>query len=178
MAVIIKRENKDGSTSFRVSIRTKNIEICKTFQNEEDAKLFIFFKEKLINNMSNFDIPIENRITLEQVIEMKLEEVDNHRSKTDFTMSASRILACLKKHTFLCELSFEDWVQACKNLSDKDVFRGSKNQHNARTPSLSTIRRVFATLSSAFSYAISKGIPVENHPLKIVQTFINDKMKT
>src|ERR1700758_1345241 len=92
MASIEKRQGKEGC-SYRVAIRKKGIEIYKTFSNEEDANLYVFFKERLIDNMENFDVPLNQRITLEQIIELKKDDQKNlnPRADSDLDLAFSKI---------------------------------------------------------------------------------------
>ena len=76
MGSISKRVNSNGEVSFSVKVRKQGIDITKTFFTEEDAKLFIYYKERLIKNKENFDVPIAKRITLDYCIDLKLQEKD------------------------------------------------------------------------------------------------------
>ncbi len=178
MATIRERIGSKGDKSYSVVIRMKDCEEQKTFMTREDAELFAFFREKLHHNMNAFKIPIKDRVRLRDVIEFKKTQIKDINSRTicEFDNAFKRAIENIKNHTFLAELSFDDWHECLKNISGLTIpIRG-----NAITKALispSSIRRLFATLSSAFSTAIASGIPIENYPLQIVQKYINPMMK-
>jgi len=178
MASIDKRKNKDGSFTYRVAIRKNKIEVYKSFSIEEDAKLYAFYKERLIDNMNNFEIPLKHRITLNNIFEIKLSSISNNDKKSvnDFENAKTKILKFLPDK-FYHEITYDEWLLAAKNIMNMDVFRGSNTAKNLRKPSPSTLRRYFACASSAVSHAQSQGIELENNPLKILQTFITPIMK-
>lgn len=181
MAIIRSRKLKNGQETYNVMIRKKVngtlTNISKTFMVKEDAELFIFYKERLMTNMDNFEIPLEQRVTLNDLFDLKQRESSfGDRSDSDFIVCRERCLRFLKKHNFVSELSFEDWKECLHNMSKMEVYKGSKSEKNKRIISIASLRRIFAVVSSVYSHAISKGIPVENHPLKVVQTCINNKI--
>jgi hypothetical protein len=179
MATIRERTKIGGEKTYEAIIRKKGFEEWKTFSTKEDAELFAFFKEKLHRNMCNFDIPLEDRITLCDVIELKIKDMKDMRQISEFLLAKKRVQENIKPHVFLQELNIQDWVECLKNISLKKVpVRG--NAVSVDFLSTSSLRRVFATLSSAFSNAISLGVNIKNHPLEVVQkhithTIINKK---
>lgn len=176
MANIRKRISRTGEITYSVNIRRKDIDVCKTFFDEEDAKMYIWYKERLIDNMKNFEVPLSDRITLQQVFEMKISTIPecNRKAISDMNMSKNRLCEIFGKNKFLHEISFEDWVNAAKKLCTCDVFRGAKTENSKRKMSTSTLRKIFAYASSSISYALKKGLNFENHPLKVMQTYINE----
>lgn len=179
MATIEKRILKNGNTSFRMLIRKKGIEIYKTFSNEEDAILYSKYKERLIQNMENFDIPLNERITLDQLFELKIKTVNDsdRRALCEYNNCLNRFKAIFNKKIFVHLISYEEWLESSKALFDTDIYRGGKTESCKRKMSISSLRRYFATASSVFSYAISQGINLENHPLKVLQTTITPLLK-
>ncbi len=179
MASIEKRKNSDGSFSYRLSIRKKNFEIYQTFYTEEDAKLYEFYKERLIDNMEAFEVPLKDRVTVEQIFELKIKEISEYspRNISDVNLSLDRIKQFFTNKKFINEFSFDDWLNFAKNLYGSDVFRGGKTEKGKRKMSIATLRRIFAVISSVYSNAIAMGIELENHPLKVIQTFITPLMK-
>jgi hypothetical protein len=175
MATIDERKKKDGSLAYRCSIRRKGIEIQKTFLTREDAELFAFFKERLAINMENFDVPVSQRVRLIDIIELKKREINDPRTLKELESSHERVMNHIKPHMFLCELTLQDWAECMKKISLLSVPVRSKSIALVNI-SLSSIRRIFATLSSAFSYAIHKGIALENYPLQIIQKYINPSL--
>lgn len=176
MASIEKKRVGDGF-SYRIQIRKKGIEIYKTFSNEEDAKLYIFYKERLIDNMTNFDIPLKDRVTLEQLFELKKKACEGYDKRTlnELDNVFNRVNSFIGENKFFHEISYDQWLSIAKSVYEMDVFRGSKTNIIKMSPI--TLRRYFATLSSVISHAISLGISLENYPLKVMKTYINPLIK-
>lgn len=175
MAKIEKRQCKDGSFSWRVGLRKNGIDISKTFYSEEDAKLYAFYKERLLDNIKAFDVSLKDRVTLKQIFEMKIESIVNIDKKelNSFKNACERFCEVFKDKFFLCEITLDDWKRAAKSIYEKDVFRGSKTEKNKRKMSPTTLKRIFAYASSSITHAQSKGIDLENHALKVIQQIIN-----
>ncbi len=181
MATIEKRISSTGEITYRVQIRKKGSpEIYKTFYNKEDANLFIFYKERLIENMRNFDVPLKEIITLESLFEMKskcfLE--GQEREGREILNSYFRIKESLerlgKTIIFYNDITYDLWVEIAKDLINQDVYRGAKTDAGKRKMSFSTLKNILARASSSVSFAISNGINLENHPLKVIQCYIKD----
>jgi hypothetical protein len=126
--------------------------------------------------MDSFDVPINERLRLIDIIEMKKKDLTDERNKRDFDVAFERIHANLPKHVFLSELTLLHWHDCMKKLSQM-VFPIKYGSQVKRTLTLVSIRRVFANISSAFSHAISLGIPLENYPLKVIQLYLNPALK-
>ena len=176
MATIEKR--LDGNSfSYRIKIRKKGIEIMKSFSNEEDAKLYIFYKERLIENMNHFDVPLQDRVTLEQLFELKKKACAGYDRRTlnELDNVFNRVNSFLGENKFFHQISYDEWFSIAKSVYDMDIFRGSKKNIIKMSPL--TFRRYFATLSSVVSHAVSLGIAIENHPLKVLQTYITPLIK-
>lgn len=178
MSVIIKRENKKGEISYQVRIRTKDCQIYKSFLDEHDAKLYCFHRERLINNKKNFDIPIKDRVTLNHIIDLKMQSKGMDDKEISSFDHARKVLnERFGVDKFLCDITFEDWVNAVKDIYSTPVFRGSVKEKNKRIMSPNTLKRIFAYVSCAISYAMNQGIELENHALKIIQTHITPMIK-
>ncbi len=176
MANIVKREQKNGSVSFQVKIRRKNMEVIKTFSNREDAELFAYYRERLIENMKAYDISMKDRLTLQQICELKQKTMTERRAIAEFENSCSRIMENIKPHAFLGQLTYEDWEECLYKINNLSIpMRGGAKIMTIISPI--SVRRIFATLSSAFSHAIGLGIPLENYPLKLIQNKINPALK-
>lgn len=176
MANIEKREGKEGTT-YRVAIRRKGIEIYKSFKTEEDAKLYVFYKERLIDNMEQFEVPLSERITLSEILDLKIGAVAGYDKRTlnDLEMSFRKCKKHLPNKKYYYQFTENDWLKCAQQIYEEDAWRGSK----ANTIKISpvTLRRIFANISSAISHCISLGIALENLPLKIIKTFINPMIK-
>ena len=179
MARIEKRKHGNGF-SYRVVIRRKGVEIYKSFPEEEDAKIYASYKEKLIDNMANFEVPLKDRVTLRQILEMKLNEMKEHdgRSIADMELAFSRVIdRAPKNKMFVNQMNYQEWLSIAKDIYETPVHRGVKGEHTKRKMSPISLRRLFASLSSAMSYAQGCGIELDNHPLKVVQSYINPMIK-
>lgn len=176
MALIEKRIQKDGALSFRAHIRKKGIDISRTFSTREDAELFVFYRQRLIDNMSAFEIPIKDRLTLQDICELKQKTITEVRAIAEFDNAHKRIVENMKEHKFLCQLIYEDWVECLEKVSKLEI----QVKYNSKIMTIISpisVRRIFATISSAFSHAISLGIPLENYALKLIQNKINPALK-
>lgn len=176
MATIEKKPIKGGSFSYRIMIRKKNQNIYKSFDNEEDAKLYVFYKERLIDNIESFDVDLKDRVTLKQIIELKSKNVESERYRSDLINAFAYIERFINVNKFLNEISYDNWLDCAKKLLDVDVYQGVKTEETKRKMSISSLRRNFAVMSASFSYSIEKGINLENHPMKVLASFINPKM--
>lgn len=179
MARIEEREDSKGEISYRVLIRKKGIEISRTFHDKESAKLYEFYKERLIENMSNFEVPLNIRITLRDIVDMKIKDSGTDiKSFRLFTLALDRFEEIFPSGKFYSELSFDDWFNASKIIYEKDVYRGAKTEKGKRRMSPDTLRKTLAYMSSCVSHAISLGIELENYPLKVIQTYVNPMLKS
>jgi hypothetical protein len=179
MSTITIRKDQEGNKTYRVAIRRKGIEIFKTFRNKQDAELYSFYKERLIDNMKAFEVTIKDTITFEQAMEMKKSQIPQHNTRelNDLDNTTTRILPYLKANEPLSNISFERWVDIAKSLLSTSVYRGAKTENGKRELSVATLRKIFAHVSSAVSYAISQGISLENIPLKVIQCYISPLIK-
>jgi len=179
MATITKIINKDNSLSYNVKIRRKNCQISQTFRTEEDAKLYEFFKERLIDNMESFDIPLHKRVTLKQIFELKINTLNSliKRSIAEFENPLKMFQDFFKEKLFIHEITLDDWTNAAKSFYQLNVFRGAKTDSGKRKMSPNSLRKIFASASSCFSYSQSLGIELDNFPLKVIQTYITPLIK-
>lgn len=179
MASIQEIKLKDGSLSFRVQIRKQNMEISKQFHTKEDAEIYAFYKEKLIDNMESFEVPIEERITLRQIFELKSKDSMHLHKRTllDIENGLVFLSKFMNVDKFVNKINYQDWEQAAHKIYNTDVYRGAKTETGKRKMTPITLRRYFATFSSVFSHAIAKGFNIENTPLKIMQNFITPMLK-
>lgn len=179
MACIRTRVTKKNDEKYHVGIRKKGVEIHKSFLFKEDAELYAKWKENLIDCMDNFEVNIKNTITLEALFDLKIKSIseDSKRTILDITNTKRTVLDYFNDKIFVSDISFEDWKNFAVALYDKDVYRGAKSGNNVRKISIETLRKLFAYASTAYSYAQSQGIEIENHPLRVIQTFITPLKK-
>ena len=113
-------------------------------------------------------------MTILDVIMLKKNSV-KESSHRDF----NRVIQSLEKHvdlgSFCSSLTYDDWLDVAKKVLETPSFRGCVR--NKISISISTLRNIFASLSSCFSYARSMGVDIKNIPLDIVQNYINPKLK-
>lgn len=175
MGTIKEKKLKNGECSYRTIIRTEQVEDYKTFTTREDAECYIKYKERLLINKENFNIHIENRVRLSDIVELKIKNIAEPRALSEFKIALERVVDNMKPHVFLSELTLKDWKDCMDKVALLEIpIRGNAITH--RLISSFTLRRTFASLSSAFSHAVSLGIPVENYPLQVVQKYINPFM--
>lgn len=179
MASIREIKQKDGTVKFNLQIRKKDFIISKTFLTLEDAKIYEFYKERLIDNIENFDVPIEERLTLKQIFEIKLNDSQHldRRSISDIENAFRLMENYFDVNKFICNINYKDWENYAIEIYGTDVYKGAKTEAAKRKMSPLTLRRYFACYSSAFSNSISKGFNIENMPLKILQNYINPMLK-
>jgi hypothetical protein len=170
---IRKRQNKDGSYSYCVDIVKKDLSIYKTFSREDDAKLFEFYKTNLLNNKEAFDIPLKNRVTLDHIIDLKMESKKmDQKEISSFNKTREVLNQRFGKDKYLCQISYDEWLNAAKDVYATPVFRGAVKEKNKRIMTPTTLKRVFAYASSAISNAMNMGIEIDNYALKVIQTHI------
>jgi hypothetical protein len=109
-------------------------------------------------------------------MELKLNH-DNltQRTKLDLMHSVQEINSYISDK-FISEISYDDWLTVAKSLLDSDVYKGAKTENGKRKMSIVTLLRRFGYISSIISYAQQQNIPIDNLPLKIIQTFIRPLM--
>ena len=178
MAKIEERIQKDGKPSYRVQIRKRGIDISRTFRNKDDAELYANYKERLIDLMSNFEVPLGDRVTLVNLLELKSKGETDRRTISEFNSCKNRFLEAFGKDRFMNSISYDEWVEVAKKLFNSDVYRGAMNEKNKRKMSPETLRRIFALISSCISHANKMGIELENIPLKVIQNHIIPLCKT
>ena len=179
MSTIKKYIGVNGKIYFRVQIRKNNQYISKNFNNEEDAQIFAFYKERLISNMIDFEIPIEQRVSIKQLFELKMNNSKSlvDKSFQDFSTALKKLSQVMDVDKFLCEYTYQDWLEICKNIYNLPVYRGAEKESCKVSMSIGTLRKIFACISSVFTNAISNNIPVENHAMKVMQYYINPLLK-
>src|SRR5689334_16029134 len=92
MAIIEKRDGK-----YRVSIRKKGVHISKTFNIEEDAKLFAAWKEDIIDSMSAFSPEIKEIITLDNAIDLKINQLKKQKKDRRSILAVQILKRCFSE---------------------------------------------------------------------------------
>lgn len=186
MACITKKENLNGSISYNVHIKKKKRgeQIFKTFYNLEDAKLFEYYKERLLVNIDNFEVPMTELLRVIDILEIKRKASEKSVTKkwTSHMKSGGEkitkaIIHLKGKECFFHELNYEDWLAIAKYIFTIPTYIGFDSTKNKRQMGMKTLRNVFAYLSSAISHCQSIGINIENHALQVIRCFITPMMK-
>lgn len=173
MAIIQK---SDGM--FAVNFKLKGQDVVRYFSEEEDAKIYLWHRNRLDELKNAYDIPINERITLREMVEIKNGESLDKASRTlkQISLAQERTQEQLPQDKrYVHEYTYDDWLNAAKGLYNTEIHRGSVS--NKISMSLGTLRRDFAYLSSCYSHIIAKGVKIENMPLKVLQTYINPLLK-
>lgn len=176
MATLEKVQNKDG-ISYRVQIRKKGVNIYKTFYNEDDAKLYIFYKENLIQSMDSFDVKLGDRVTFQQLLEIKKKHLTNTDKRTwnEYDILSKKYSNFFGDDKNLHEITFDDWVSFSTYLLSLEVAKGNQNRKNPM--SMRTLRRYMSTASGIISFCQKLGINIDNIPLKVIQQHITPKLR-
>lgn len=168
---------EERSGRFRAMIRKKGVEISKTFSSRDMAELWARYKEDLIDNMDAFDVDIKDRVSVKELFELKLKTFETERSKHDTDYTFSRISEFLDVSRCMKEIGYDEWIDIAKRIYEKPVYRGAVKEKNKKKMSPVTLRKILASLSAVVSHAQSLGIALDNHPLKVIQSFINPMIK-
>jgi hypothetical protein len=173
---------RNRSGKFYVMIRKKgHPTLHRVFSNKEDAEIFAYWKEDILEQITNFEPPLEELITLDTAIEMKIQEATNQKlgKKTIKDIKDLKNYFANLLDQSLFSISYENLMCAYNELSKKEIRRGGSIIKGGiyKLPSQKTLRNRFAILSSVYSLMIKKGVKIVNHPLNIL-SFIKDKLYT
>lgn len=160
---------------YHIQIRKKGYpQVSRSFFELEDAEQYVYYKEKLMQNMKNFQIPIEDRLTLEFVLDKKIEGSEHLSNKTQMELKNTRLrlMNYFGKNRMYNDISLDEWQKFAHDCSEMYVYRGGKNENCKRRMSPETLRSIFAYTSSAVNFCKDEGAKLLNHPLTIMQTYI------
>lgn len=164
MASIRERKCSDGSITYHVSIRIKDQEeIHKGFKDKETAELYAWYKENLIKEMKNFEVPMQEMVTLRDGFELKIKLAEGE-GKTpkyirDCKADFSHILTYMDEDIYLKDITPEMIEELCEKLANSVVFKGG-SQYNIKLGkrtgkpvqiSGKTLYRRMLTLSTIFN---------------------------
>lgn len=170
----------DGRKNFSVSIRRKGHNITKTFSDKETAELYAKYKEALIDEMENFDVPKKDLITLDSAIECRLEELLNAKADRRTVLDVKGLRGFFPEfmNLTLSELTYEMLKNKIEKMMVEPIRRGGDRDKTGKLilQSPVTIRRKVAMLSSIYSLMIKKGVDCENIPLRIL-SFLHEIIK-
>jgi len=170
---------KNTSGSYTAYIRKKNINLTDSFKNKEDAELWVDYKEDLIDLISSFDPPLQEMITLQDAIEVKIKDVIEKGKKDIYDFKV--LIECFSKFCpcSLSEITYEILLSYFDEMMKTPIRRGGckddKTTGNLKLPSIHTTFRKFGYLSTVFQMMKEKGVNVDNHALKVCQ-FMRSKL--
>lgn len=173
-------ENRDGK--YKVSIRKKGFkEIYKSFSTKEDAELYISWKEDLMDQISAFDPSPEELLTLDQAVDMKIEDAKkrNLDHRTILGIQGVKMHFADYLDQSLSVLTYEKLADKLRELMDTKVSRGGgkvKIEENMKDASLKTISNRFRYLSAVIGYINTQGFSFQNNSTNIV-SYLENKMK-
>jgi hypothetical protein len=166
MASITKDKN-----SYKVRIRRKDLNLFSHFKNKYDALLWAAYKEDLIDQIIAFDPPLKDMVTLQDAIELKIQNADYKSKKYLYDYKGLLTYFDKFKEKNLSEISYQDLLSHFDTLLNIPIRRGGNSDDNGikKLPEPNTILKKYAYLSTVYQLMIEKGMEIENIPIKIVK---------
>jgi len=166
MAVIEKRTNSDGETTFRVKVRLKGKPSeSATFRRITDAKKWAIQTEADIRDGRHFKTSQAKKHTLTQLIDRYIKDVLPNKT------SSQKVMVTQKKQLEWWKSEIGDYLLAdvtpaliveCRDkLSGGEIRKGVK-----RSPA--TVVRYMAALSHAFTIAAKEWMWLDDSPMRKV----------
>lgn len=168
MATIEKRDNR-----YRVRIRNRGNDYCRTFDDEETATLWARWKEDLIEKMKAFDREDRELVTLEDAITFKvrsLEENGNSKRDTEALLYLKNVFSGLLGLS-LKEITYDMLCKEADRIMNTKVTKGGKGDGLSgvsRLPSEATVLKRFVLLATVYSNLIENGVHVVNEAQAVV----------
>ncbi len=165
MASITKRTGDNGRPAYRVMVRLKGKKSnSKTFDDYETAFLWGKYQEMINGEMEDFEVQDKHLYTVMDIIEVKFK--NDKRTLRDIKAHFGDIL-----NLGVNKLTYNFLHDLSKTMLNKDVRRGGSAKTDTGKigkPSINTIIRKFAYLSSAINNMISLGANLDNNCLKVI----------
>lgn len=158
---------------YRAIIRKKDIDISATFEERHNAELWAKYKESLIEQISNFDPPLKEMISLQDAIELKIKKINDLGCDTKTLSDYKILLKIFEKfcHKSLSEISYSDLLNHFNDLMKIPVKKGGNHRDSTSAvmnlPAFATIFRKFKYLSTIYSMLIEDGFEIENIAIKV-----------
>lgn len=172
------RVNESGN--YTANIRKKSVNITQTFKRKEDAELWVIYKEDLIEQINAFDPPLQEIITLQDAIELKIKDAIEKGVVELENFKHLPIIFEKFCSLNLNKILYDDLLAYFDELMKIPVRQGgSKNDKSSgsiRLPSIHTTFRKFGYLSTVFQLVKEQGVNIDNPALKVCQ-FIRPKLK-
>jgi hypothetical protein len=164
---------------YHVQIRKKNISICASFNDRDTAILWSKYKEDLIDQIIQFDVPMNELMTLNDALDLKLKDMIEKRLDTrDIKIIRNDFQEFL--NIPIKNIKYEDYLEKMKKMSKQIVKIGGTLDRQEtgikKIQSPKTIIRKMALLSSTYSLLIGMGIDLENSALRAMQ-YLRKKIK-
>jgi len=123
---------RDGS--FRVQIRKKGVELTQTFSKIEDAELWAKWKEDIIDQMEAFKPPMEEMVTFEDAIDLKIKKLQEEK-RDHRTIGAVVVLKSVFQEMLelsMLEITFDMLLCKAKELLKSEIRIGGKASSGGR----------------------------------------------
>lgn len=165
-------ENRNGRT--RVVIRRKNVEISATFDTEESAQLWAKYKDRLIDEMHNFDVPKKDLIIFSDSIKFKMESLQQNKSHPKTVTDIRTLLNTFSEFNDLemSKITYEMILSKAQELLNSITRKGGSknNPDSGRKQQMSphTVMSRLRQLSSVYSNLLEMGVQIDNIPLKVI----------
>ncbi len=164
------------SGKYMVKIRKKGFpEISQTFETEEDANLFIKYKEDFFDQISSFEPSPKELITIGMAIDLKIQEQES-KNASQKTIESIRLLKFIFSDVIdesIHDITEKRWLDIAMKLLSRKILSGKKD----RTISFRTVFNRFNTLSTIFSYLISLNY-IDVNPVHPIVQMLRNKEKT
>ncbi len=172
MASFHKRGN-----SIKTVIRKKNVQIIKSFNDMETAKLWAKYKEDLIDEMDAFEVPKNELIILKDALNMFYHKMESK----NYDKKMQQDLRNLTKHynNFLDfplkKISYDILLEHSLEMLNSKVKRGTQLQGKGIEKDISfrTVRNRISNLGIVYSFLIDNGIDVENVTIRVKAYLLN-----
>lgn len=165
-----------------ILIRRKGIQMSATIRDEETRKLWVAYKEDVIDQMYYFDVPLQEMITLKDAIELKVKELEKSCKDQRTVGDVKRLEVDFKEFLEipLNKIKYDTLMEKVKNMLKSTVFYGGdgKGKGDERIQSSTTVLRKIRVLCTVFSNMINQGVNVENPALRVAQYLQTMKEKT
>ncbi len=178
------RERKKGR--FEAIVRNgKEASISATFDKEESAKLWMEYKERLFNEMKNFDVPKKDLIFFRDAIELKKKSLSEKGSTSRTVVDINTLLNTFSEFNDLeiGKISYDMLLNKSNNLLNSITRKGGskKNPDSGRKQQMSphTVLSRLRQLSSVYSNLIEMGVQIDNIPIKVLaylKNIIDEKL--
>ncbi|OGT44265.1 MAG: hypothetical protein A3F13_02545 [Gammaproteobacteria bacterium RIFCSPHIGHO2_12_FULL_40_19] len=165
-----------------ILIRRKGVQMSATIRDEKARKLWVAYKEDIIDQMYYFDVPLQDMITLKDAIELKLKELEREGKDQRTIGDVKRLEIDFKEFIEfpLNKIKYDALMEKIKDMLKATVFYGGagKGTGSERVQSSTTVLRKIRVLSTVFSNMINQGVNVENPALRVAQYLHTMKEKT